>query len=248
MTASDVPPVYRPDLVASLYRPLRQGGWELRRGGTVLTRGYWSPPQLVQDMIALLRNGETWMSITPMEIESQEIGIQHASGHVVVFGLGMGWAAAASALRPDVHRVTVVERDPDVIALHEALGLFGALPDHAGEKVIVVHGDAFTWEPDGPVSILLIDIWLPLVSDGRIAEVRRMHRNVASDRLYFWGQEMEIARHARIMGLSLDDAGVEAATAFFGLPLVGPGGNYAERVTHAAEAWMRGRWLKQLQV
>jgi len=142
--------------------------------------------------------------------------------------------------------VTVVERDPEVIALHRDLDLFGRLPDGAGEKVRIVPGDALEWRPETPVDLLMADIWLPLVSDGRVEEVRRMQANVGADTVYFWGQEMEIARHARAAGRAIDAEGIRATVAEFGLPLVGPElPDYAERVTAAAEAWMRDRWLPE---
>lgn len=210
----------------------------------VLSRGYWSPPQIIPEMIALVRGGDTWMSITPMEIESQQTGVDHAHGHVAIFGLGLGWSAAASALRPEVTTVTVVERDPAVIAMHRELDLFARLPGGVGDKVRVVSGDAFLWHPDAPVDVLMPDIWLPLVSDGRVAEVRRMQANVAARGVYFWGQEMEIARHARAAGRTLDAEGIAETVATFGLPLIGPGtADYPERVRAAADAWMKGRWL-----
>ena len=62
------------------------------------------------------------MSLTPHEIESQELGFLHASENVVIMGLGMGWIAANSALNPKVTQVTVVERDPDVIRLFHDSG------------------------------------------------------------------------------------------------------------------------------
>ena len=55
-------------------------------------------------MAALFARHDAWMSITPFEIESQEIGIRLAHGHVLIFGLGMGWAAAACAALPAVTR------------------------------------------------------------------------------------------------------------------------------------------------
>lgn len=235
---------YDTDIVAGLYRPMRSGAWDLRHTGAVLTKGYWGEVSLVQDMTALMRGDDTWMSITPMEIESQRIGVDHAVGHVVVFGLGLGWSAAASALRPEVTRVTVVERDPEVVALHEQLGLFARLPDGVGDKVSVVAGDAYTWRAPAPVDLFMPDIWLPLVSDGRVEEVRRMQGNVGASAIYFWGQEMEIARHARAAGRALDAEGIRATVAGFELPLVGPDlPDYPARVAAAADAWMNGRWL-----
>lgn len=237
-------PVFEPYLIASLYEPMRHGEWALIRGETVLSRGYWSPPQLVTDIVALVQGEHTWMSITPMEIESQAIGVGASYGHVAVFGMGMGWSAAASALRREVDAVTIVERDPEVIALHRQLDVFARLPGGVGAKIRVVEGDALAWRPDRPVDVLMPDIWLPLVSDGRVAEVRAMQANVAATAIYFWGQEMEIARHARAGGRALDADGIAATVAAFGLPLIGPGTpDYPERVRLAADAWMGGRWL-----
>jgi hypothetical protein len=234
------------ELFEDLYRPVTHGRWSLLAPAMVLTRGYWSPPALVTSLRGLVRDGETWMSISPMELESQAIGVQHAHGHVAVFGLGMGWAAAASALRESVTAVTVVERDPEVIALHRELDLFGRLPGGVGDKVRIVSGDALEWRPEARVDLLMADIWLPLVSDGRVAEVQRMQANVGADAVYFWGQEMEIARHARAAGRAIDADGIRATVAGFALPLVGPDlPGYAECINAAAAAWMRDRWLPE---
>ncbi|WP_423602366.1 hypothetical protein [Sphingomonas sp. MS122] len=230
-------------LFEHLYRPMTSGRWELHAPANVLTRGYWSPPGL-HTVSALTRDGETWMSLTPLEFESQGIGVALASSHVAVLGLGMGWSAAASALREGVTAVTVVERDPDVIAMHRELDLFARLPGGAGDKLRIVSGDAFDWRPDAPVDLLMPDIWLPLVSDGRVVEVQRMQANAGAKLVYFWGQEMEIARHARAAGRALDAEGIRATVADFGLPLIGPElPGYSECVAAAAEAWMRDRWL-----
>lgn len=230
-------------LFEHLYRPLTSGRWELHAPAMVLTRGYWSPTGL-HSVTALTRDGETWMSLTPLEFESQGIGVALASGHVAVLGLGMGWSAAASALRDDVAAVTVVERDPDVIAMHRELDLFSRLPDGVGDKVHIVSADALDWTPHAPVDLLMPDIWLPLVSDGRVAEVQQMQANIGAASVYFWGQEMEIARHARAAGRSIDTDGIRATVADFALPLIGPElPGYAECVAAAADAWMRDRWL-----
>ena len=238
--------VARLDLIAPLYREMRVGDWILRRWtDNIPLRGYWSPARPVSGVVSLDRGSDTWMSLMPVEIESQQIGIGCASGHVAIFGLGMGWAAAATALRPGVTAVTVVERDTELIVLHEALDLFGLLPDGAGEKVRIVAADAFTWEPDAPVDMLMPDIWLSLVSSGRVDEVRRMQDRVRAARVYFWGQELELARHAVAAGrLGLDDAGIAVTAEEFGLPLAGLDiRDYASRLRAAAEQWMNDAWL-----
>lgn len=236
--------LFRTDLFVPGYRPVRCGPWELRVTEMVLVPGYWSDTVLVRNMAALLRDGRSWMSMTPMEIESQEIGVRLARGHVLIFGLGMGWAAAVSALRDEVTSVTVVERDVDVLALHRELNVFGQLPPDARNKIVVVQGDAESYVPENPVDLLMPDIWLPLVSDGRVEEVRRMQARALARRVYFWGQELEIARHSIAAGRGLDGADIETTIAELGLPLIGPELlDYPEKLERVSRRWMRGRWL-----
>lgn len=243
MQLSDMP-TFQTDLLVPSYKAMRQGSWQLRVSGMNLVPGYWSGPVLVQGMAALLRDGETWMSMTPYEIESQEIGVRLSHGHVLIYGLGMGWCALACALRPEVTTVTVVERDRDVIAIYEALGVANQLVDAERAKIRIVEGDAFDFRPESRIDLLMPDIWHPLVSDGRVQEVQRMQANVGATAVYFWGQEMEIARHARAAGRAIDDAGVAATIAGFGLPLIGPAfADYSSKVATVAERWMRDRWL-----
>ena len=238
-------PVYETDLFRPTYRPFESSRWRLSVAEMVLCPGYWSPPLLAVDMAALLRteNGETraWMSMTPMEIESQELGCRHAAGHVVVMGLGMGWAAANAALNPAVTRVTVVEFDPEVIEAVACCEVIGQLPAEAAAKVTILRGDAYSFIPETPVDTLLADIWLPLFGAGRDAEVRRMHANTGGSRVYFWGQEMVIADRARAAGLPLTAETVAAIVAKMALPLIGPAerADYPELIARAAAKWLK---------
>lgn len=232
------------DLFVPRYRPLASGEWALRIARFCHCPGYWSGPAPVAEMAALVRRGECWMSLTPLEFESQETGIRLARGHVLIFGLGLGWAAAATAASAEVDSVTVVERDPEVLALHRELDIFAQLPDAARAKLRIVEGDAYAYAPDRPVDLMMPDIWLPLVNDGRVEEVGRMQSNVRAAAIYFWGQELEIARRAAAAGRVLDSAGIAATIANMGLPLIGPAlPDYPEKIIAAARRWMKGRWL-----
>ena len=226
------------------YEPVSSGAWRLSVVPMGFSPGYWSGPQPVSDMAVLTRDGQSWMSTTPMEFESAEIGIRCAQGHVLIFGLGMGWAAAATASVPGVSAVTVVENDPDVLALHQRLALFAQLPGEARAKLTIVQGDAYTYRPQARVDLLMPDIWLPLVNDTRVDEVRLMQANCRAKEVYFWGQELEIARHLAAAGRRPDDSGIAATVAELGLPLIGldyPG--YADKTAAAARRWMSGRWI-----
>ena len=67
--------------------------------------------------LALNKNGITWMSVTPNEIETMEASINEVKGDVVVFGLGLGYFAFMSSLKPEVKSVTIIENDKNVISL-----------------------------------------------------------------------------------------------------------------------------------
>lgn len=219
---------YRANLWLPRYRAGRQGKWSLEIITALTSRGYWGEVHGISGIPILkgpVADGEVaWMSIVPMEMESQEIGIAEAHGHTVVLGLGMGWCAANVALRPSVTRVTVVERDPDVIALMEDMGILTQLPADIAAKITIVQADAFDWTPDAHVDTLQADIWAWIVEPNKWDDVRALHARIRPDRLYFWGQEMEFWRLAcRASGSStpaLDNAGLDAIVAGTGLPLI----------------------------
>jgi hypothetical protein len=64
-----------------------------------------------------MREGDTWMSITRMEVQSMWCPLQKAQGRVGTSGLGLGYFAIKAAKDPLVNSVDVWEIDPDVIEL-----------------------------------------------------------------------------------------------------------------------------------
>ena len=227
------------DLWLPAYRDGCWGDWSLRTTYLPGARGYWGALYGLFETAILTGpvrgDEETWMSIVPMEVESQEVGIAAAHGHTAVLGLGMGWAAANVALNPAVDRVTVVERDPDVIALITALGVFDQLPAAARDKIAIVAADAFDWRPDAAVDSLQADIWAKVVEPGKWDEVHRLQANIGAASLYFWGQEMELyrlaCREAGAMPEALGDADVVRLAERIGLPLAWATGSPPARDT-----------------
>jgi hypothetical protein len=246
----------RDDLFFPRYRALTSGAWSLRVAMIPAARGYWGEVYRLEGALILMGPGEggqrSWMSMLPCEIESQEVGLNAACGHTVVFGLGMGWVAANAALRPDVERVSVIERDPDVIAMALATGVFEQLPAAARAKIHLIQADALSWTPGGPVDSLQADIWLSLLENGKLEAVQRMQCNVQARSVYFWGQELEIWRHACRRAGSvlrvLDGPTLRRIVSDdLGLPLVAPDrADYAQKVAAAAAWWTpraEGWWL-----
>ena len=196
VSASLGTPQFRTDLYLPRYPAGEIGPWRVQPCALHLGRGYWGDSYVVVDMPALLRLGgrgwETWMSMSPYELESQELGCRYAYGHTVVMGLGMGWVAINAALNPRVDKVTVIERDPDVISLIEQSGVLRQAPAEAAGKIAIVQADALEWRAEEPVDFLYADIWLHIAEPGTVEQVRRMQANVGAETIYFWGQEMVI--------------------------------------------------------
>jgi len=193
-----------PLFATSLHMPVYQEGvvgkWKMARTGFCLDRGYFSDLWAVFGMPVLLRNHgetgerwETWMSLSPHEIESQELGCRYAFGHAVVMGLGMGWVAVNMALNPKVFMVSVIERDPEVIELFHHSRAMDGLPVSARNKIRIILADALEWRPDKPVDFLYADIWRCLEEPQTVDEVRCMQSNVLADQIYYWGQELTIS-------------------------------------------------------
>ncbi len=248
------------DFATSLWIPrigqIVSGSWSLDVNPVHSARGYWG--RLYGAAAAPIltgpfeREGAAWMSIVPMEIESQEVGIASARGHTLVLGLGMGWCAANVALNPAVERVTVVERDPEIIALVEAIDVFGQLPEPARGKIELVRGDALSWRPEIAVDSLQADIWARFLEPRKWDEVRRIQGNVGAGSLYFWGQELELWRLAcrarRSVPDRLEEGELDELVAGTGLPLViDVRPDHAERIAEAARWWTPGEagWWRE---
>lgn len=121
---------------------------------------------------SVLQGDREWMSIKPSEIESSQAAVAAAFGRVVTFGLGLGYFAFMAAQKPEVSEVTVVERDPAVIALFEK-ALLPQFPNK--DKITVIQSDAFDYlsyrmRPDA-VDFVFMDIWHD-IADGTPLYVR----------------------------------------------------------------------------
>lgn len=104
-------------------------------------------------------NGAVIMSDTPHEMRDHEPIVRRARGHVLINGLGLGMVLGAVMRKPDVETVTVVELDPDVIAL--------VAPHYTAPNVTVVEGDALTWKPPRGARYEAVwhDIWSSICTD-----------------------------------------------------------------------------------
>lgn len=118
----------------------------------------------------LSRHGRTglFMTDTPAELNDARELFWSAEGHVLITGLGIGMVPHA-LFKPEIERfggrpdavtkVTIVEKEPDVIKL--------VAPSLEGLPVEIVEGDAFTWTPPAGTKFdwAWHDIWPTICSD-----------------------------------------------------------------------------------
>ncbi len=136
------------------------------------------------------------MSIVPMEMESQED--RHRDRSWPYRGARHGHRAGARRTwrcNPAVDRVTVVERDPHVIALIEALGIFAQLPPEAREKIR--RGAGRCARPGGPMGASTACRRISgqnsssrrngTISDRHPGQYRRRNRSISGDRRWSCG-------------------------------------------------------------
>lgn len=124
---------------------------------------------------AVLEDGNEWMTLTPVDVDTCTEAIEAAHGKVVTFGLGLGYYAFMTARKSNVEHVTVVECNPDVIELFRTY-LLPQFPDR--DKITVVEADAFVYAehtlPTVGADYVFVDTWRD-ASDG-YPMYRRMKR------------------------------------------------------------------------
>jgi hypothetical protein len=109
------------------------------------------------------------MSDTPDEMRDHYTAVGKAHGHVLITGLGIGMVLAAVLRKADVTKVTVIEIDPDVVAL---VG-----PHYSDPRVEIVTASAFDYRPPKGTryGAAWHDIWDNICADN-LPEMTRLKR------------------------------------------------------------------------
>lgn len=102
------------------------------------------------------------MSDTPAEVSDHFRAIEKAEGQVLITGLGLGVVLNACLMNPKVEHCTVVEIEPDIIAL--------VAPHYQkkwGDRLTIVNEDAFKYQPPKGIKYSMIwhDIWTDICAD-----------------------------------------------------------------------------------
>lgn len=149
----------------------------------------------------VLEGKDTWMSITPHEIETMRKAIELVSGKVVVMGLGLGYFPYMASLKKNVKQIVIIENDADAISLFEN-HLLPLFPNR--EKITVIHADALEYAkeqlPNEHIDYCFIDLWRS-VDDGLplFLAMKKFEMLSIKTRFLYWLEDSLYAMVRRII-------------------------------------------------
>jgi len=120
----------------------------------------------------LLVGSTLMMSDTGMERKTNREVVRKAQGHVLISGLGIGMILVPILSKPEVTKVTVVEKYQDVIDL---VG-----PNFPDPKLEIIYADVHDFKPPKGTkyNVIYHDIW-PWQSTDTLKEMTTLHRRFA---------------------------------------------------------------------
>ncbi len=145
---------------------------------------------------AILENGNEWMTLTPVDLDTCEEAIKEAKGKVVTFGLGLGYYAYMASEKENVDSVTIVELSHDVINLFKA-HILPQMPN--GHKIKIVNADAFEYAekimPTENFDVAFVDTWRD-ASDGvpMYEKMRRLEKYSKDTKFMYWIENFLVSR------------------------------------------------------
>ena len=195
---------------------IRDGRWELKQefypayrgviaGDIIFDHGFTEIPPLGFfeerfDFPAVLEDGNEWMTLTPVDLDTSVEAIEAARGKVVTFGLGLGYYAYMVSNKPEVESITVVEKSEKVISLFKK-HILPQFPNR--DKIHIVCEDAFKYAecvmPGEKYDVAFVDTWRD-ASDGEPMYVRMKaleHLSQGTKFLY-WIENFLVSRHRAI--------------------------------------------------
>ncbi|MBQ8320995.1 MAG: hypothetical protein IJX92_01350 [Clostridia bacterium] len=146
---------------------------------------------------AVLEDGNEWMTLTPVDLDTSKEAIDAAHGKVVTFGLGLGYYAYMVSEKSDVDSITVIEKSPDVIRLFKN-HILPKFPNK--QKVRIIEADAFEYAertmPGEKYDVAFVDTWRD-ASDGApmYERMKRLEHLSPDTKFLYWIENFLISRH-----------------------------------------------------
>ena len=183
---------------------IKEGNWEIRIEKYLPYRGVICDDMIIKEDFseipplgfftesfsfpAILENGNEWMTLTPVDLDTCEEAIEAAKGKVITFGLGLGYYAYMAAEKEEVESVTVVELSSDVIMLFKK-HILPKIPN--AHKIKIVNADAFEYAekvmPNEKFDLAFVDTWRD-ASDGApmYERMRALEKYNENTKFLYW--------------------------------------------------------------
>jgi len=186
-----------PEAKLPSYRTGSVGPWSIERTPAVNNAaGYFLIAKKQPPGWVIKHNGKSiWMSLTKMEVESHLPHLAAAKGHVVIAGLGMGFALYNIQANPNVTKITLIEKNPDIPKLLDMSTNWKDWP--GGEKTTIVLHDALTYKSTEKVDFLYADIWPHLGDWNALYNTQIMQKNIQAKQVGYWGQEWDYVSYCQ---------------------------------------------------
>lgn len=202
---------------------VKKGTWELKSETYPAYRGVIAADMIIRDDFsevpplgfftedfvfpAVLEDGNEWMTLTPVDLDTSDEAIERAHGKVVTFGLGLGYYTYMVSEKAEVDSITVIEKNPDVIALFNEY----ILPQFSHpEKVRVINTDAFEYAeremPREGYDVAFVDTWRD-ASDGAPMYVRmkRLEHLSPDTEFIYWIENFLVSRLRALRFAEIED-------------------------------------------
>ncbi len=201
-------PYYRNIKIADI----KDGSWEFKNEEYPPYRGVIAADMIIRDDFteipplgfftesfrfpAVLEDGNEWMTLTPVDLDTCEEAIFAARGRVITFGLGLGYYAYMVSEKEEVSSVTVVEKSAEVIRLFKK-HILPQFPNK--DKITIVEADAFEYAerimPGEKFDLAFVDTWRD-ASDGApmYERMKALERLSPDTKFIYWIENFLISR------------------------------------------------------
>lgn len=202
---------------------VKEGRWELKKESYPAYRGVIANDMILADSFreipplgffkeefefpAVLEDGNEWMTLTPVDLDTSDEAIDRAHGKVVTFGLGLGYYAYMVSEKDTVDSITVVEKSRDVISLFEKY----VLPQFSHpEKVRIVNADAFEYAenimPSEYFDVAFVDTWRDASDGAPMYERMKKLEHLSPDTEFlYWIENFLISRLRALRFAEIED-------------------------------------------
>jgi hypothetical protein len=207
---------------------------------------------------AVLEKGIEWMTITPNEIATMQPALEEVEGKVVTFGLGLGYFAYMASEKEQVHQLTIIERNEEVIRLFKEY----ILPQFSHkDKVEIITMDAFVYAKEYMAAeaydYAFVDLWHD-VSDGveLYLRMKGMEIDCPKTKYLYWIEESLLSCLRRYVFLTLlegiekespDTALMEQVAFMMGEETVSSGQLENDRTHKAVAAYLEDKYISSFE-